>query len=476
MLQEGGKPQPSGYFRLPVDRGFALQGHGLIVTGTAQSGEIRVGDRVRCLPGDEYFRVRSIQVHNAPVETGMWGQRIALNLSGQESTPIERGHVICHENITRTSDRFDAFLEVRPAAAAGIKNHQRVRVHLGTAERMGKLILLGSQETVGPKESAYCQITVSEAVLAYRRDRFVVRDETSSRTLAGGVVIHPWSKKHKRHEPGLQAKLQLLHRGDLAGVAAGFLDESPDFALSITPLQEFLNLREETARELISGMETVRVLRFEGEKLYTTQSKWERASRELLQRLRDYHAAHPLAPGMEMEEVRDRLPYDVAPRVFRAFLEELEREKLLVRDANRLRVPEHKVRLRDEERALTERIKALLGNAPLAPPELKEIETKIGVGRARLGEVIGLMERERSIVRVSGDMVFLADCVETVKQALRKYLSKNAEITPSSFRELFGTSRKYTIPLLEYFDREGITIRVGDARRLKGASPAGSRS
>jgi selenocysteine-specific elongation factor len=474
ILQKCEKPKSSsGYFRLPVDRVFALQGHGLIVTGTALTGEIHTGDRVRCLPGNEIFRVRSIQVHNEPVEVWMWGQRIALNLSGQEGSSITRGHVICHEKITLTSDRFDAFLEVRPGAAAGIKNHQRVRVHLGTAERFAKLVLLGSQEKVGPKETAYCQLSVSEPLLVLREDRFIIRDETSNRTLGGGVVIHPWPTKHKRAEAGLQEKLTLLHRGEFSSLVSAFLDESTEFALSIAPLPQFLNLREEDVRDRLAGIKTIRVLSLEGEKLYTTERKWQQIREELVRRLQEYHAAHPLAPGMDMEEVRDQLPCEASPRAYRAFLEQLEAAKIIVRDGNLLRLPQHQIRLAGEEHALAEKIKVLLRKSPLAPPDLKQIENEIGIGQAKLREVIRVMEREKSIIRVTTDMYFLTDSVEKIKRSLRQHFSKDSQITPAGFRDLLGTSRKYTIPLLEYLDREGITIRAGDVRRLKSASPAG---
>src|ERR687888_1188622 len=192
ILKSQDKPMPSGYFRLPVDRAFVLQGHGVVVTGTALSGEIKNGDRLRCLPGDQIFRVRSLQVHGHPVETAGWGQRVALNLTGPERADVARGHVVCHEKLTFTSDRFDAFLEVRPAAAKGIKNHQRVRVHLGTTERLGKLILLDAKEKAEPKTSTYCQIALAEPLMTLRGDHFILRNETAQRTLAGGVVIHPW--------------------------------------------------------------------------------------------------------------------------------------------------------------------------------------------------------------------------------------------------------------------------------------------
>jgi selenocysteine-specific elongation factor len=480
------KPEPHGYFRLPVDRVFVLQGHGLIVTGTAPSGEVRIGDHVRCLPSQQLFRVRSLQVHSQPVEIATYGQRVALNLSAPQKPSVERGHVICHEKITLTSDRFDAFLEVRPTATTGVKNHQRVRVHLGTAERLARLILLGPREKIEPRQSAYCQLSLSEPLMVLRGDHFIIRDETARRTLGGGTVIHPWAKKHKRTEPDLQEKLRSLHRGEPANLLETFLGESDDFALPIAPLYQFLNLKEDEVQELLEQMPSaagasrggslnppaLRVFNLEGEKLYATDNRWRHAQQELLTALRQFHAGHPLAAGMDMEELRDMLPYQIAPRLFRAFVEQLEAQKMVVRDANLLRLPDHKIQLRDEEKGFVERIKALLGSNPLAPPELKQIEKEMGIGRARLSDVIRVMERERSIVRVATELYFLADCIDKVKRTLYEHLAEKSDITPASFRDLFGTSRKYTIPLLEYFDREGITIRLGDTRRLKSSSLA----
>ena len=202
-LKSATQAAPSGYFRLPVDRAFVLQGHGVVVTGTGLSGEIKVGEQVRCLPGDHLFRVRSLQVHGQAVERAGWGQRVAMNLTGPERASIERGQVICHEKLSLTSDRFDAYLEVRPAAAKGIKNHQRLRIHMGAAERLGKIVLLGDKQKAEPKQSVYCQITLAEPLLVLRGDHFVARDETAQRTLGGGMVIHPWSKRHKRGDANL---------------------------------------------------------------------------------------------------------------------------------------------------------------------------------------------------------------------------------------------------------------------------------
>ena len=458
---------PSGYFRLPVDRAFVLQGHGVVVTGTSLSGEIKVGEQVRCLPGDNLFRVRSLQVHGQSVERAGWGQRVAINLTGPERASIERGQVICHEKLTFISQRFDAFLEVRPAATKGIKNHQRLRIHMGAAERLGKIVLLGDKTKAEPKESVYCQVTLDEPLLVLRGDRFVARDETAQRTLGGGAVIHPWSKRHKRGETNLIDRLKALHTGDFEQVMETFLNDSGDFALAIDAIYQFLNLREEEARQKVDALKSLRALNAEGEKVYTTEVKWSRVKERLLKTLKEFHAAHPLVPGMDMEELRGKLGYKLSPKIFRVVVDLVSKEKLIAKEENLLRLASHQVQLGGQEKVLMEKIKKILGEQPLAPPDLKEIEKQAGVPRNRLSEVIRLLERDGSVVRITTEMYFLASSMAHLRSTLVQYLHEKGEMNAAAFRDLIGSSRKYTIPLLEYFDRVGLTIRIGDIRKLK---------
>jgi selenocysteine-specific elongation factor len=175
---------------------------------------------------------------------------------------------------------------------------------------------------------------------------------------------------------------------------------------------------------------------------------------------------------MEWEALRDRLPHRVGPRLLRAVVEELEAAGALSRDGGLLRLPGHAVQLGEEERRLVERITTLLGASPLAPPDVKQLEHESGVDASKLAEVIRVMEREGSIVRVAVDLYFLAEHIGSVRDALRRHLAEHGEITTGRFRDLFGTSRKYAIPLLEYFDREGVTLRAGDVRRLRNPQAA----
>ena len=469
ILHGRNKKAPSGYFRLPVDRAFVLQGHGVVVTGTGLSGEIKVGEQVRCLPGDHIFRVRSLQVHGKSVENAGWGQRVAMNLTGPDRAEIARGHVICHEKISLVTDRFDAHLEVRPGARKGLKNHQRVRVHLGAAERLGKIVILGAGEKIEPKQSAFCQIMIAEPLLALRGDHFILRDETARRTLAGGVIINPWAQRHKRGERRLQDRLDALLKGDTAALTEAYIESNAAFALPIEAIYQFLNVREDQIRDAIEQIKNLHLLSAEGEKLYTTDEKWRRVKEQMLELLKAFHEAHPLVPGMDMEELRGKLVYTLSPKIFRVVTDALVGEKLIAREENLLRLASHRVQLGGQEKSLMDKIKKLLGDQPLAPPDLKEIEKQAAVPRNRLNEVMRLLEREGAVVRITTDMYFLTSSIEQLRQTLRKYLTEKGEMTAASFRDLIGSSRKYTIPLLEFFDRDGLTIRIGDIRRLKSA-------
>jgi selenocysteine-specific elongation factor len=309
-------------------------------------------------------------------------------------------------------------------------------------------------------------------VLTLRNDHFIIRDETARKTLAGGVVVHPWARRHKRGEQDLLSRLESLHTGDVTLVTESFLNESGDVALSIEAVQQFLNLQEEVARRHIEAIKHLRTFNADGERLYTTEHKWLALKDKILSTLRGFHKTHALVPGMDMEEVRGKLPYALSPKLFRVIIETLIAEKAIAKEENLLRTADHRVLVGSQEKSLMEKIKKLLGAQPMAPPDPKEIEKQLGVNRNRLNEVVRLLERDGSVVRVATDLYFNASAVAEIKSVLFRFLTEKGEITAASFRDLIGSSRKYTIPLLEYFDREGLTIRIGDVRRLKSPPPA----
>jgi selenocysteine-specific elongation factor len=444
----------------------------VIVTGTAVGGVVRSGDTVRCLPGIETLRVRSIEVHNEPVDAATWGQRIALNLTGSSRASVARGDVICHDAITLTCDRFDARVEVRPAAPAGIKDHQRVRVHLGTAERLGKVIPLGSREKPGahqvaPGDTAYCQITLSAPLPAMKGDRFILRDETAQRTLGGGVVILPAASRHKRKDSGLLERLEAFERGAGAELIEALTVDSGTFVIPVGTLSQLLNRTEADVLARFDALEGLRAFNVEGGPQYATERACRQLKASLLEALRAWHVGHPLSAGRDIEEIRSSLAQPPSTRIFRILVQELGDEQAIVREGNLLRLAGHRVAVPDADASLVEGITTLLGRTPLSPPDVKQMAEELAVDRRRLAELMRAMERQRSIVCVAPDLYFLRDCVDRVRGELIRDLSVKDSMTTAEFRDRYKTSRKYAIPLLEYFDREGVTARVGEVRRLK---------
>ncbi|MGH7917313.1 MAG: selenocysteine-specific translation elongation factor, partial [Candidatus Binataceae bacterium] len=220
----------TGLFRLPLDRAFVIKGHGTVVTGTAMGGGVHAGQKLRVLPGGEEVRVRSIQVHNETVENAGRCQRVALNLTGAERLRLGRGVVLADDRLRFTTQRIDARLELRPAAKRPLRNNQRVRFFIGTAETIGRAIVLESAGQIAPKQNGLVQLVFDEPVVALNGDRFVVRDETNLRTLGGGVVLNPLGRRVRR-------PLELYVKG-LAALDGEF---------SIAAVQAMLSLQESIA-------------------------------------------------------------------------------------------------------------------------------------------------------------------------------------------------------------------------------------
>lgn len=464
------KTEPEAYFRMPVDRAFTLQGHGLVVTGTAHTGKVKVGENLICLPGGERFRVRSIQVHGQTLENAGWGQRVALNLVGSEAASVKRGQVVCHEKLARTSQRFDAHVEIPRAGARGLRSHQRVRVHLGTAEITAKLVFLQGKDKVESNQSAYCQITLDEPALVMRGDRFILRDEVARRTLGGGIVLHPWATRHKQREEGGLAKLEALRGGDFAALVDLLLTESESPSLPLDSICQFFNLTANDAAVRLSKIKSAQKLNLEGEQLFVSQLRWQSLGEAAIRLVGQFHKAQPLGAGMDLEDLRAKLRAGLTPAVYRYLIDQRVAAKVLAREGNLVRLPGHSVNVGGAEKALMDKVLGILAADEMAPPDLAAIEKLTEAPKPRLIEALKLLERQGDVVRVGSELCFKASAVDKVRAALREHLIQHSTITAAGFRDLIGSTRKYVIPFLEYFDRTGFTIRVGDNRKLK--SPA----
>jgi selenocysteine-specific elongation factor len=459
----------TGLFRLPLDRAFIIKGHGTVVTGTAMGAAARLGQKLRVLPAGGEVRVRAIQVHGESVESAGLCQRIALNLSGAEKAELKRGDILVDDRLDFVTARLDARLEIRPAAKRPVKNNQRVRFFLGTAETIGRVIMLGQDGEIPPKHRGLVQIVLNDPVVALAGDRFVVRDETNLRTLGGGVVLNPMGRRSRRPLDVYLRNLETLGGEFGAGAIEALLNLQDSLALSSDKIAQLFNAPIGDVETALKDARFVR-LSLGDEEGFTTASKWSELKRVAIEALEGHHRAEPISPGLEMEAMRGRLPYDVSPRSFRALMDRLGRESDLVREDSVIRLKSHKVQLGGDVGKLSAQIEQLFKEAQYQPPDLKQLAAALKLSSAdipRLRTVMLAMEREGRVVKVATDLYFDREALEVAKAKLLERLKSDGEITAATYRDLLNASRKFAIALLDYFDHTAVTTRVGDTRRLR---------
>jgi selenocysteine-specific elongation factor len=459
----------TGLFRLPLDRAFVIKGHGTVVTGTAMGAEIRLGQKLRVLPGGAEVRVRSIQVHGESVDHAGLCQRVALNLSGAERIDLKRGDVLADDRLNLTTTRLDATLEIRPAAKRPLKNHQRVRVFLATAESLGRVIVLEEPGEIAPKRSALVQIVLNDPLVALAGDRFVIRDETNVRTLGGGIVLNPLGRRTRKPLDTYLQHLAALGRPFGPPAVAAMLTLQDSLATPPARLAQLFNRPLPEVESAFKDPTFVKVSLGE-EEGYTTSEQWEGVKRFTVAALTAHHRDEPLAPGLEMEALRARLPYDVAPRAFRALVDRICRETGIVRDESSLRLAQHRVRLGGDDGKVGARVEQMLKEAGFQPPDLKQLIEALGLPPAELARIRTLltaMEREGRVVKVATDLYYAREALEAAHAKLLDRLAAEGEITAAVYRDSLNASRKFAIALLDYFDHAGVTTRVGDLRKLR---------
>jgi selenocysteine-specific elongation factor len=459
----------TGVFRLPLDRAFVIKGHGTVVTGTAMGAEVKVGDKLRVLPAGDEVRVRSIQVHSESVESAGLCQRVALNLTGAEKIDLARGDVLADERLDFATSRFDAWLEIRPTTKRALKNNTRVRLFVATTETIARAIVLDEAQLIAPKSAGFAQLVPDAPVVALAGDRFVIRDETNSRTLGGGIVLNPLGRRARKPFDAYRENLRVLKESSGAGAIEALLNLQESFALGAVRIATLMNIPRKECDIALKDARFIK-LSIGDEEGFTTRSKWDELKRFALAALEAHHKAEPLSPGLEMEAMRTRMPYEIGARAFRPIVDRIGREAGIVREDSMLRLSSHRVKLGGDAGVLGASIEDALTRAQFQPPELKQLADALKIPAAdlsRLRTVLAAMEREGRIVKIATDLYFSRAASDAAREILVAHLKTHPEITAAVFRDLLSASRKFAIALLDHFDHIGVTTRVGDARRLR---------
>jgi selenocysteine-specific elongation factor len=469
-----------GLFRLPIDRAFVIHGHGAVVTGTATAGSVEPGQQVRILPGDHPVRVRGVQVHGTDVPRAQRGQRIALNLAGIDAGALHRGQVVCDAALETVTDRFDAYVELRPAVGKPLRRHSLVRVHIGTAEAMAKILYLDGRDDLGAKDAAYAQIALREPLAAFGGDRFILREQTGRRTIGGGVILYPFADRPRRRTDPRLAALAKLHRAtEPVTRLDALIDLEGDAVVSAQALAAAANLRVGDVHAALRKEESLMALPDGGSpEAYARRDRWQELGDALVRRTALFHQEHPRSAGMEMESLHSQVIPELPAKIFRAALQQLEKKGCLVREGSVVRLPAHTVGLDPGQQRLAARVLSELESGGFAPPDLAGLADALSTSAKEIQFCIGQLEREGRVQRIDDKLTYAAGALEQVRDIVREHVAAHGEIDARSLRDLIGASRKYSIALLTFFDRTGFTMRIGDVRKLRekpAASPAEAR-
>jgi selenocysteine-specific elongation factor len=462
-------PKPAtGIFRLPIDRVFTIKGFGTVVTGTAISGRLRVGEAVAVYPPGYKARVRGLQVHGAAVEAALAGNRTAINLQGLEKEELERGMVVAPPGALLSSRRLDAYLEVLASAPRPLKHRQAVRLHTGTSERVALPLLLDADE-LPPGASGYVQFFLRQPLALKPGDRLVIRSFSPAFTWGGGLILHVNPPRHKRNQPQVLAGLTTLEQGSPQEVLRLYLAEAGAAGRSRAELTALLPWDPGDLAHLLGTLaKEGQALNYDPEKerylLTATARQLEQQARELLSA---YHRKNPLKPGLSKEELRRQLPAQMEVRLFNYLLTGMVNQKQIALEKDLVRLASHKVTLAVDQEDLVSRLATLYQKGNLSPPTLKEAGAALNLAPDKLKQLLAVLVNQGRLVKVKEDLYFHQEAMARLKAALVDFLKQHQEITVIQFKDLTQTSRKFTIPLLEYFDSTRTTVRVGETRRLR---------
>ncbi len=467
LAQEVPEKEIGHIFRIPVDRVFTMKGFGTVITGTTISGKIRTGDEVTIYPQGIHAKIRGLQVHNNEVKDVSPGLRTAVNLQGVEKAAIRRGDILATKGSLRPSYMVDVKLDLLSSAPRKLKNRARVRFHTGTSEIMARVILLDRDE-LEQGDSCFAQIRLDEPTAVLKNDRYVLRSYSPVRTIGGGEVINALpGRKKKRFSETVLLEMNTLHTGEVSALIELFVSSGRFQGLDPAELPFLTNNNKKKLDEVLKKlMSQKRLAQYDKERGTLIHADLlKKAREEILNTLSQYHKDYPLKVGLIKEELRTRTAGSKNPKLFSHLISQLTQEDFIVQEKELVRLKDHQVTLAQDQEETRKKLEEMYAKSGLQPPYVKEWKDEFPGDTGR--EVLDVMTKEGILIKVSEGLYFHRRAIGELEGRLVDFLKKNREITTPQFKDMTGTSRKYAIPLIEYFDRAQVTVRVGDSRVLR---------
>ena len=452
--------QDRGIFRLHVDRVFSMKGYGTVVTGTVNSGSLKIGDTVELLPGSVKSKVRGLQSHGEEVQQVETGDRAAINLQGVEIKQIERGSQIAEIGYLQSLNQMGVTLLLLGSAQKPITQNQRIRIHLGTQEVMAR-VALADGKTLQPGDDCPALLRLEQPMVAARGDKFIIRSFSPVITIGGGEVMEVLIEEKWKI---VKEKLQNLYESPKSDQLIHLVQE--EGAKPITPekLQYRIGISKEQINAIVEEKEDLFWLTHKQGKWLLTQNQWNELKNSIHNFLKKYHAKNPLNAGAQKEEIRQHLSCENS--ILEALLESMLDDKSISQKGELFLNPNFSITLSSEDDSLQNSILNQLDQEGFTSSTLAQLSLKTGNSKEKLMQVLNVAEQQGKLLRIDGKLMFTQKNFIILREKVNQFFSNHPEMSVLEFKELAHTSRKYAVPLLEYFDKKKITYREGNIRKL----------
>mgnify|MGYP001017630511 CR=1 FL=1 len=460
-----------GIFRLPVDRVFTIRGFGTVVTGTVTSGQLSIQSPAVLMPGGPSTRIRGLQVHGKPVDVIRAGQRAAINLQNVDKEAITRGMVLSLPDQLPATRVLNTQCLLLNSISRPLHNRQRIRMYVGTAEVLGKAILLDREELRG-QDSGFIQFRLEEAITCLPGDRFLIRDYSPMDTLGGGVILDPESRISKRYNPVVIENLRALHAGTapeklLAMTASTGLAGLPIHHFSRRFPQDTDHFRSLVADLLRDG----RIIEIEGQGgRIIRHDIWDLFRNSLVDAVTRFHQSNPIRKGITREELRTSLVPSPPPELLQKAIQTLVAENRLHEENMSIRLPSHVIQMTTQQQEQSIYVENRIRQAWFEGTEFDTLLAELKTDRAALTKLFNFLIDHHTIVRLPGGLVFHREAIDALRDLIIATISDEQSLSVGRFRDAAGISRKQAVPLLEYFDSIGLTRRMQDVRVLRSVS------
>ena len=455
-------------YRQPVDRSFTIKGFGTVITGTVISGKVTLKDSVEILPSGKLAKVRGVQVHGEDMVTAETGIRAALNLSGVEKDEIARGDVLAQPGLLRPSLRFDCKVELLPQSPP-LKHRQRLRFHLGTAEIIGRILLLESN-ILNPGDSTYAQIELEKPSMALRGDHFVFRTYSPQNTVGGGMILTTAEDKHKRRQKPLLKLLESMAQDDRENMTLNILLLAGTEGMTADEISNKTSFSKDEFTKVISGLvENRKVIEKKagGTVWYAHQNALEEFKKDLQQAGETFHHNNPAKTGFSLAEIKGELDFSPESPFLEYSLIMLQDKGEIKKMGSLYALNSHEIKLNSRQKELSVKMLKLIDEAGLAPPKAHPIADRLQAEVEEIIDLMAILESMGQIIRLDRDMVISRPLYEKALQDIRRLGEEKGIIELPDAIEILAAGRRTTVAILEYLDRIGVTERDGDIRRLK---------